>query len=270
MLSIICALSECGFDLTKIRSNCSTLRTQLGSTETDPIIGDIMPHEAALGISWDLSTDELLYGSEDFLASTKVSTKRSLLSAVMSLWDPLGHMVPFITPLKILMQSACCLDPPLKWDDALPESLQHQVDRAVSGLLNVRHVRIPRHYSPMSSQIVRRELHSFSDGSSRAYGANVYLRQVDINGRITCSLVIAKNRVAPARKALTIPRTELCGAVVAADLATVVQREIPEKIDQSGFLVRFNNHTQIYCKHAAALSNICRKSHATHFRAYPS
>ena len=130
------------------------------------------------------------------------------------------------------MQVACYFTPALKWDDALPEVLQRQVDRGIAGLKNVSGIYIPRHYSPRADSIIRRELHSFCDGSARAYGANVYLRQVDTLGRVYCSLVIAKNRVAPARKTLTIPRTELCSAVIAADLVTIVQREIPEKIDE--------------------------------------
>ena len=51
-------------------------------------------------------------------------------------------------------------------------------------------------------------LHHFSDACEYGYGKVSYLRLVDNNGKIHCSLMIRKARVAPL-KVMTIPRMEL-------------------------------------------------------------
>ena len=70
---------------------------------------------------------------------------------------------------------------------------------------------------PKEFKIAFKQLHGFSDASERAYAGVVYLRLVDTNGRIHTSFVIAKTKVAPIKK-LTIPRLELCGARLLAQL----------------------------------------------------
>ncbi|XP_026330484.1 uncharacterized protein LOC113237982 [Hyposmocoma kahamanoa] len=66
------------------------------------------------------------------------------------------------------------------------------------------------------------ELHSFSDASQNAYGACVYLRSEDSEGNVTINLLCSKSKVAPI-KATTIPRLELCAALLAAKLEVLVQ-----------------------------------------------
>ena len=59
------------------------------------------------------------------------------------------------------------------------------------------------------------EMHNFSDASSEGYETASYLRVVDKEGKVHCSLMIGKSRVAPL-KTVTIPRLELTAATVAA------------------------------------------------------
>ncbi len=73
---------------------------------------------------------------------------------------------------------------------------------------------IPR---PKEFKIAFKQLHGFSDASEKAYAGVVYLRLVDTNGHIHTSFVIAKTKVAPIKR-LTIPRLELCGARLLAQL----------------------------------------------------
>ena len=60
-------------------------------------------------------------------------------------------------------------------------------------------------------------MHGFSDASEDAYAAIMYLRSIDDSGHIHISIVIAKSRVAPIKR-LTIPRLELCGVYLLAQL----------------------------------------------------
>ena len=69
------------------------------------------------------------------------------------------------------------------------------------------------------------ELHHFSDASTKGYGQCTYLRLVDTNHRIHCSLVMGKSRVAP-MKITTIPRLELTAALVSARVGNMVKAEL--------------------------------------------
>lgn len=57
----------------------------------------------------------------------------------------------------------------------------------------------------------------FSDGSNLAFGACAYIRWEIAWDTFFARLLMAKNRIAQTRQ-LTIPRLELCGAVLSARL----------------------------------------------------
>ena len=65
--------------------------------------------------------------------------------------------------------------------------------------------------------------------SEEAYGSVAYLRLVNDRGETHCSLIFGKSRLVR-NKPLTIPRLELCAAVVAAQTDSVICKElrIPE------------------------------------------
>ena len=72
------------------------------------------------------------------------------------------------------------------------------------------------------------QLHGFSDASQAAYGAVVYARYLHKDATVSITLITAKTRVAPV-KGLSIPRLELCGAKLLAQLisATATDIEVP-------------------------------------------
>ena len=80
---------------------------------------------------------------------------------------------------------------------------------------------IPRCCYPKRIEVKSVQLHGFCDASESAYTAAVYLRVLDEKDTITISLVVAKTKVAPIKR-LTIPRLELCGAVLLARLVNHV------------------------------------------------
>ncbi|KAH8373131.1 hypothetical protein KR200_008257, partial [Drosophila serrata] len=73
-----------------------------------------------LGLYWDTSSDNLLFGFSRNVAD-KPATKRSILSAVAKFYDPLGLIAPIITRLKIFLQ--ILWKDKLVWDETLPQSL---------------------------------------------------------------------------------------------------------------------------------------------------
>ncbi|XP_068203689.1 uncharacterized protein [Palaemon carinicauda] len=64
----------------------------------------------------------------------------------------------------------------------------------------------------------------FSDGSSVAYGACAYVRWGLEGDSYVSQLILAKNRIAPTKK-LTIPRLELCGAVLSCRLRDIIVKQ---------------------------------------------
>nr|XP_023025899.1 uncharacterized protein LOC111513909 [Leptinotarsa decemlineata] len=84
-------------------------------------------------------------------------------------------------------------------------------------------IQIPRHVISPSNKGI--ELHGFSDASQTAYAACIYVRSSDRSERFRCRLLYSKTRVAPL-KTLTIPRLELCAALLLAELMNKVKLAI--------------------------------------------
>lgn len=68
-------------------------------------------------------------------------------------------------------------------------------------------------------------LHGFCDASEKAYSAVVYTR-VQEDDQIKINLIASKTRVAPKATKPTLPRLELCGAVLLKNLMTNVQEAL--------------------------------------------
>ena len=69
------------------------------------------------------------------------------------------------------------------------------------------------------------ELHSFSDASISGYGQCSYVRMVNDQQKVHCSLVMAKSRVTPL-KPVTVPRLELTAAVVSTNISAFLWKEL--------------------------------------------
>lgn len=63
------------------------------------------------------------------------------------------------------------------------------------------------------------QIHGFCEVSSIGYGACIYVRSTGKDDRRTVvRLLCARSRVVPLKKTITIPRLELCGALLLAQL----------------------------------------------------
>jgi len=61
------------------------------------------------------------------------------------------------------------------------------------------------------------QLHGFCDSSEKTYRARLYLRYVNQQGEVTTKLLCSKSKVVPVKKVI-LPRLELCGALLLAQL----------------------------------------------------
>ncbi|XP_033728036.1 uncharacterized protein LOC117317344 [Pecten maximus] len=184
------------------------------------------PPQRSLGISWDIASD-----SFTFRVSKAVQpyTKRGVLSTINSLYDPIGFLSPVVIKGKLIMRDIMCTG--LDWDDPLPPGTYSQWCEWRASLSLLEDLSIPRAYAYVTTcNVVRRELHIFSDASQKAIGAVVYMKIVDDQGKQHLSFVLGKAKVAPSH-GHTIPRLELCAALLATQLKDTVTRQLDYDMD---------------------------------------
>lgn len=100
----------------------------------------------------------------------------------------------------------------------------------MESLPELQSILIPRCYINLpSSDVKRRELHIFSDASQRAISAVAYLKMYSSNGDHV-SFIHGKAKVAPSQ-GHTIPRLELCAAVLATKLKDTIMQHLSIPID---------------------------------------
>ena len=144
-------------------------------------------------------------------------TKRSILATTAKLFDPFGWLSPVVIAAKILLQELWIRR--LDWDDPVPTDLQNWWQTYCAELTNLETISIPRYIGQLKNS-TSCELHGFSDASTRAYSAVVYLRVVNEDS-VRVSLLISKTKVAPVKQ-ISVPRLELCAAHLLAKLLNFV------------------------------------------------
>ena len=123
----------------------------------------------------------------------------------------------------------------LGWDDPLPQPLQNRWNCWRDSLRDLEDVRIPRCYRPETfSETRRSEIHPFADASDKAIATAVYLKQENYGGEVNISLLFAQARLSP-KQATTIPRLELCAAVLSVRAVKWITRELQLNIDEITF-----------------------------------
>ena len=108
------------------------------------------------------------------------------------------------------------------WDEEVPAELANQHARWREQLPLLSQKQMPRCYFRTDAPCLSKELHGFADASVKAYGAVVYVRSTYQHQPPLLALVTAKTKVAKLQPN-TIPRQELCGAVLLTKLLTTVQ-----------------------------------------------
>ena len=134
---------------------------------------------------------------------------------------------------KSILQELCRLD--VSWDDPIPDDVKMKWEKWRADLLNLQQISLSRCYKPENfGPVVRTELHHFLDTSVKGYGQCSYLRMIDEQQRIHCTLVMGKSRVAPL-KPVTVTRLELTAAVCSLRISQQLRRELSYHIDQEYF-----------------------------------
>ncbi|XP_037827102.1 uncharacterized protein LOC119615101 [Lucilia sericata] len=211
---LIQALKSAGFDLRKWTSNSQSILADIPS--------DFLLHEnflkfedyssaKTLGIRWNACLDEFFFIASQFQESSNF-TKREVLSKIAKLFDPAGWLAPCIVQAKIIMQKIW-IDG-TGWDETLAPDTLNQWKAFEDNYPTINAIRIPRWIDYVPKAEV--QFHGFCDASEKAYAAALYVRVSTPNSSST-HLISSKTKVAPI-KTLSIPRLELCGALLLAEM----------------------------------------------------
>ncbi|XP_055678141.1 uncharacterized protein LOC129786910 [Lutzomyia longipalpis] len=204
-----------GFHLTKWMSNDPAVLEGIPEEEREAQyvdFSDLDDSIKALGVRWKPYTDVYTF---TVTPTGDVVTKRTILSEISRIFDPLGFLAPVVVTAKILMQSLW----PLKtdWDADLSQEdeIYNKWNSYKQSLQEVTQISVPRkftsHFNPSEYHLLL-----FCDASEKAIAACAYMMTKE-GDQISCRLLCAKTRVSPLKKT-TVPRLELCAAVLAVKL----------------------------------------------------
>ncbi|XP_063761823.1 uncharacterized protein LOC134879300 [Eleginops maclovinus] len=191
--------------------------------------GDESPTQRSLGLLWEIASDTFTFSVS---TDTKPFTRRGVLSMVNSVFDPLGFLAPVTIQGRGLLRELN--SETSEWDTPLPEDKLGKWEAWRNSLQDLRHFHIPRMYTGICpAKAERVELHVFSDASVKAIGAVAYLKAIQ-EDTVDVGFVMAKAKLAP-QSDPTIPRLELCAAVLAVEIAELIQDELDLKLDATKF-----------------------------------
>ncbi|XP_075534522.1 uncharacterized protein LOC142568489 [Dermacentor variabilis] len=177
--------------------------------------------QRSLGLLWDIGDDSFVFRAP---RQDRPYTRRGVLSTVNSLYDPLGFVAPITVQGKYLLHDLVTKG--YDWDTPLSDEKKQRWDEWKNSLQTLQHLHVRRTYTPVSTlEAGSRDIHVFSDASTRAVAAVAYLRVTDKQGNRHVGFVMGKAKLAP-QPEHTIPRLELCAAVLAVEMTDSILREL--------------------------------------------
>ncbi|XP_008182367.1 uncharacterized protein LOC103309231 [Acyrthosiphon pisum] len=204
-----------GFELSKWTTNHTDLLPNHNKNEMTTVPMD-RESVKTLGLYWEPKSDCYTYVVQVPEVKSEV-TKRHILAGLATLFDPLGLVGPIILVGKILLQSLW--REKIDWDSPVPHHIQLEWETYNNCLNELNSFSIPRWLGSNKNKQI--EIHGFADASMKAYGACIYMRTIDTDGIVKSQLVCAKSRIAPV-KVISIPRLELCAALLLSRLIDVI------------------------------------------------
>lgn len=212
---VVAILKSAGFHLRKWSSSCPILLEAIPESdrETDTLLDfDSKMSVKTLGIQWCPTTDNFMFKIS--IGEHDVHTKRTVLSDIAKIFDPMGLLSPCIISAKLLIQSLWSESK--DWDEPLDSEIEHSWTTLRQGFKVLNNVSIPRWLQTSNECDI--EIHGFSDASQTAYAAAIYIKCMS-NGKPNVNLLCAKTKVAPL-KIISLPRLELMGALLLAKMVS--------------------------------------------------
>ena len=166
-----------GFRLTKWYSNSRVVIESIPESERAKDVANLrldkLPTQSALGLKWNINEDRFVWDVVEKIQSMireKSMSKRSMLSVVHSVFDPLGCLAPYTAKAKQLLQLLSRKK--IGWDESLPEEEKTQWVRWLEDLPKLSEIKLNRCFKPKGFGTVNDiQLHMFSDASRVGYSS---------------------------------------------------------------------------------------------------
>jgi len=146
----------------------------------------------SLGLGWKPVVDIFQFNVAISNKNSEI-TKRSLLSALNSIFDPPGFLAPVLVKGKIFLQQLWLVK--TDWDSPLSVDIVQKWHQYWSDLNTLKTLEIPRKAVVCAG--VWTEFHGFCDTSENAYGACIYVRSKLPSGIWQSRLLCASTGFAP-------------------------------------------------------------------------
>ncbi|XP_011487025.2 uncharacterized protein LOC105356652 [Oryzias latipes] len=230
------SLAESNLRLHKFVSNSPAVMQAFSPDDCAVVLKDLdlsgeeTQSQRSLGLIWETVTDTFTFS---VTTTSKPFTRRGVLSSVNSIFDPLGLLAPVTIQGRALLRELTVENS--GWDTPLPEDKRSKWEAWRDSLKDLKELHVPRTYTSTSlSQAIHKELCLFSDASTKAIGAVAYLKAVYLNDKVEVGFVMGKARLTPQSEP-TIPRLELCAAVLAVEMADLIKTELDIQFDKVNF-----------------------------------
>ncbi|XP_041427144.1 uncharacterized protein LOC121396364 [Xenopus laevis] len=192
---------------------------------------DSLPLQRSLGLLWNFKADTFTF---QINKEEKPFTRRGVLSTINSLYDPLGFVTPVtIQDYKIMLRDLTT--EMSDWDDPLPTEKKDLWTSWKKSLEALTSLHVTRPYASIpSTEVKMQKLHIFCDASIKAITAVAYLKTIDAKEQCHVGFVMSRAKLTPLREH-TIPRLELCAAVLVVELAEMITSGMGLEIEEVEF-----------------------------------
>ena len=216
--------SHAGMRVHKFQSSDTSVLDRARINEADRATGDVV---RILGLQWRREGDLLEFSYKDAIdESKKVDSRRTLLSCLGRLWDPLGLINPFVLYGKIILKGTWVEG--IGWDTPLSGETLASWRIFKNAIQQLDHLTQPRMLVPREH---KREawLAVLTDASKVAMGVCCYAITPGQS-----RLLFSKSRLLPEKQVntkdarLTIPRAELLALLLGSRCADYISEAMGE------------------------------------------
>ncbi|GBM36712.1 hypothetical protein AVEN_221974-1 [Araneus ventricosus] len=199
-------LKDAGFHLRKLCTNSRELKALWIQNGLNNEVGFEQDCKLkVLGLVWNLDEDCVGVDVTPLLNSLESmgNTKRSVLSTVARVFDPLGFISPFVVRVKKLVQEIW--ERGVDWDSKFPDDFRIKWEKWFCETGCLSDLRINRcYFSNGDRDADGIEMHIFCDTSQVSHGAVAYFRWETTSGVVGVRFVMAKSRLAPLKNSVNL------------------------------------------------------------------
>ena len=230
----------------------SSRRSPFEKSEMPNFIDDNLPLQHSLRLNCDLQSDFFIFQTT---VDVKPFTRRDVFSVIISLFDPLGFVAPITIQGKFFLWEF--LSESTASDEPLPDGRLSDWLFWRESLHVAQEQHIPRtFYSFYCRKAIEKEINIFSGASEKAIAAVAYEKFADQHGSNELGFVLRKSKVTLLH-GHTITRLELCGAVLAVQIAEIIEDNLGISKDCQAFLHWQQGLPWVYQQHIKEGLRVC-------------